>query len=77
MNSIDLKTKLIEKINEIEDIEFLEAIKTILDTKTGDLYVLSDKQKESIEVSRRQIKGGKFFKNDEVFTELKEWIKKK
>lgn len=77
MSSIDLKTKLIEKINEIEDIEFLEAIKTILDTKSGNLYALSDKQKESIEVGRQQIKDGDFLKNDDVFTELKEWIKKK
>lgn len=77
MTSIDLKTKLIEIINEIEDIEFLEAIKTILDTKSGDYYALSDKQKENIEVGRQQIKDGNFFKNDDVFTELKEWIKKK
>lgn len=77
MTSIDLKTKLIEIINEIEDIEFLEAIKTILDTKSGNLYTLSDKQKESIEVGRQQIKNGDFLKNDEVFSELKELIKKK
>lgn len=77
MTSIDLKTKLIEMINGIEDIEFLEAIKTILDTKSENLYTLSDKHKESIEVGRQQIKDGNFLKNDEVFSELKEWIKKK
>jgi len=77
MTYIDLKAKLIEMINEIEDIEFLEAIKTILDTKSGDLYALSDKQKENIELDRQQIKDGYLLKNDEVFTELKEWIKKK
>ena len=77
MTSIDLKNKLIEIINEIEDVEFLEAIKTILDTKSGNLYALSDKQKESIELGRQQIKDGHLLKNDEVFTELKEWIKKK
>jgi len=77
MTSIDLKAKLIEIINQIEDVELLEAIKTILDTKSENLYTLSDEQKESIEVSRQQIKNGNFLKNDEVFTELKEWIKKK
>jgi len=77
MTSIDLKTKLIEIINNIEDVEFLEAIKTILDSKSENLYALSDKQKESIEVGRQQIKTGDFLKNDEVFSELKEWIKKK
>jgi predicted transcriptional regulator len=77
MTSIDLKTKLIEIINEIEDIEFLEAIKTILDSKTAGHYALTDKQKENIEVGRQQIQNGNFLKNDEVFSELKEWIKKK
>ena len=77
MTSIDLKAKPIEIINQIEDVELLEAIKTILDTKSENLYTLSDEQKESIEVSRQQIKNGNFLKNDEVFTELKEWIKKK
>lgn len=74
---IDLKNKLIEIINKIEGIEVLEAIKTILDAKSGNLYALSDKQKESIEAGRQQIKDGDFLKNDEVIIELKEWIKKK
>jgi predicted transcriptional regulator len=77
MTSIDLKTKLIEIINEIDDVEFLEAIKTILDTRSGNQYTLSDKQKEGIEEGRQQIKEGNFLKNSDVFSELNEWIKKK
>ncbi|MFN6945722.1 MAG: hypothetical protein ACK4ND_12315 [Cytophagaceae bacterium] len=77
MKSTDLKTKLIERINEIEDLEFLEAIKTILDSKTVEQYFLSDQQKESIEISRQQIKNGDFLKNEEVFSDLKELLKKK
>jgi hypothetical protein len=77
MKSSDLKTKLIERINEIEDLEFLEAIKTILDSKTAEPFPLSDQQKESIEISRQQIKNGDFLKNNEVFSDLKEWLKKK
>lgn len=77
MRSKDLKTKLIERINEIEDVEFLEAIKIILDAKTAEPYPLSVAQKESIEISRKQIKNGDFLKNEEVFSDLKEWLKKK
>jgi hypothetical protein len=76
MSSIDLKIRLMEQINKIEDIEFLEAIKTILDSKTEELYTLSQEQKESIDTSRQQIINGNFLKNEDVFTELKEWIKK-
>lgn len=77
MSPIDLKIKLIEKINEIEDIEFLEAIHTLLDQKTGEHLVLSLNQKESIEISKQQIKEGHFLKSEDVFAELKEWIKRK
>lgn len=77
MKSTELKTQLIERINEIEDVEFLEAIKTILESKTATPYMLSESQKERIEMSREQIKNGDFLKNEEVFFELNEWLKKK
>lgn len=77
MTTIDLKNQLIEKINSIEDVKFLTAIKTIIDSRASELYVLSEEQKEGIAVGKQQIKDGNFFKNEDVFTELKEWIKNK
>ena len=43
MTAIELKTILIHKISEINDISFLKAIKTILDSKTvaGVLHLTS------------------------------------
>lgn len=75
MSTTELKNILIERINEIEDPEFLSAIKTILDAKTSELFPLSKEQKKRIEEGRRQIEDGKYITNDEVLTELKKWIK--
>lgn len=39
MNTIQLKQELIHKISSDEDIEFLKAIKTILDYKEKDTFI--------------------------------------
>ncbi len=72
MGSKEIKARLIERINEIEDLELLKALKIILDTKTAELFPLSNAQKESIEIGRKQIRNGEFWKNEEVFSDLKE-----
>jgi hypothetical protein len=77
MKTTELKKNLIARINEIEDLELLQAITTILDKKSDQFFPLSGQQKLSIEKSRQQIKGGDFLKNEEVFSGLKAWLKKK
>ena len=48
MKALQLKQELIQKISIIEDIEFLNAIKTILDYKKKDpvIELTSDQEKE-------------------------------
>jgi len=39
MNTIELKQELIHRISRIEDIDFLNALKTILDYKIKDAFI--------------------------------------
>ena len=76
MTMLELKSILIHRISEINDIRFLEAIKTILDGKAGDsVIVLTDEQKQEIIQSRKEIKEGLFISNEELDNEIQAWLK--
>jgi len=76
MTMLELKNILIHRISEINDIRFLEAIKTILDEKAEDsVIVLSDEQKQEIIQSRKEIKEGLFISNEELDKEIQAWLK--
>jgi hypothetical protein len=76
MTMLELKSILIHRISEINDIRFLEAIKTILDEKAEDsVIVLTDEQKQEIIQSRKEIKEGLFISNEELDKEVQAWLK--
>jgi len=76
MTMLELKSILIHRISEINDIRFLEAIKTILDGKAEDsIIVLTDEQKQEIIQSRKEIKEGLFISNEELDKEIQAWLK--
>ncbi len=53
---MELKSILVHRISEINDVRFLEAIKTILDEKVEDsILELTDDQKKEIAESKKQI----------------------
>jgi len=75
--SAQIKNSLISRIKASSDLNFLKALQTIFDTSEQELYQLSDEQKEAIEIGRSQIKNGQFYSNDQVMSEMKEWLSKK
>lgn len=72
-----IKTGLIDSIRQINDVDFLMAIQTILDSSDKNLYKLSAGQKRSIDISREQIRKGKFRNSEAVLSEVKRWLKNK
>lgn len=72
MTTLDLKKHLILRISEIEDLAFLEAIKTILDSKSQILHLTSE-QREEIKQSQEQINQGVFFTQDQLDEEFERW----
>ncbi|MDA3906458.1 MAG: hypothetical protein PF484_10315 [Bacteroidales bacterium] len=59
MNTIQLKQELIQRISRIEDIDFLKAIKTILDYKKKETIIelTADQEKELLFASKEGKKG--------------------
>ncbi|MBE8727498.1 hypothetical protein [Flavobacterium hungaricum] len=72
-----IKKNLISRIKDSTDLDFLKALQTIFDSSEQELYGLSSDQKMAIERSRKEIESGNFHKNDEVISEMREWLKKK
>ena len=78
MTMIELKNILIHRISEINDVRFLEAIKTILDGKAEDtILTLTPDQKKEIRDSQKEVKAGQFIANDELDTEIQQWLSEK
>lgn len=71
-----IKKNLISRIKDSEDLNFLNALQTIFDSSEQALYQLSADQQSSIETGRNEIKEETFQNNDEVISEMREWLKK-
>jgi len=78
MTMLELKNILFHRISEINDIRFLEAIKTILDEKAEDrIQKLTKEQKREIRASQEEIKRGLFITNDDLDNEIQVWLSAK
>ena len=75
MNTIQLKQELIHRISRIEDIEFLNAIKTILDYKTKEPFIelTADQEKELLFASKEG-KKGQVISQSEMDQKVEKWL---
>ena len=75
MTAIELKTLLIHKISEINDVSFLKALKTILDSKTeSGVIQLTREQLNDIMDSKKEIENGLFIENNILDKEVRQWL---
>ena len=75
MRAIELKKMLIHRIAEINDEPFLNAIKTILDSKTQNQVLnLTDQQQHEISLSKSDIEQGMFIQQAELDKEFNKWL---
>ncbi|MEI7677005.1 MAG: hypothetical protein WCJ03_09510 [Bacteroidales bacterium] len=78
MTTIELKSSLMHQIAEINDIGFLKALKTIVDTKVeSQILILTEEQKAEILKSQTEVAEGQFAYHNDVTKELEEWLKGK
>jgi len=78
MTAIELKTILIHRISEINDISFLQAIKTILDSKTETgVLKLSTERLNEIMASKKEIEQSLFIEKDELEKDFTKWVNAK
>jgi uncharacterized protein YktA (UPF0223 family) len=74
MTTIELKKLLIHRITEINDVSFLKAVKTILDTKTDtEVLMLTPEQRREIMESKKEIEQGLFIEHESLDKEVARW----
>jgi hypothetical protein len=75
MTSLELKKLLIHRIAEINDVSFLNAIKTILDSKTQNkILSLTQEQRFEIIESKKGIEKGLYIEQLELDKEVEKWL---
>lgn len=75
MKAIELKKLLIHRIEEIDDEAFLNAIKTILDSKSQSQTLnLSNQQRNEIVESKKQISEGLYIDQTQMDIEFEKWL---
>jgi hypothetical protein len=78
MSTLELKHIITEYISNIEDISFLNELKTIIESKVSEnIYILSDYQKKQIELSRQELKNGQTITHEDLQKEIDQWLSTK
>jgi hypothetical protein len=79
MSTIELRKRLIEKIQKTQDDRILEEAFRLLELETNEdieIYKLNDDQKKAISEARQQIKNGQFLTEEQANKEIDEWLDK-
>jgi hypothetical protein len=76
MTIAEKKASLIEKVNNIEDVELLKYLLDIIEAGNEDIHILSPKESAAIEEGIGQIENGQWITNEEANKRADEWLKK-
>ncbi len=78
MSTTELNDIITEHLSQIEDESFLNAIKTIIESKISEeIYILSDDEKNRISIARKDLKERKTISHEDVQNELNLWLNSK
>jgi hypothetical protein len=78
MSTIELRHVITEYLTHIDDVSFLNAIKTIIESKVSEgVYRLSDIQRKRIEAGREQLTKGQTIPDDTLKLEIDQWLSTK
>ena len=78
MSTIELRNAIAGYLSLIDDASFLNAIKTIVESKISEgTYKLSDFQKKRIEEGHQQFKKGQTISDDLLKQEVDQWLNTK
>jgi hypothetical protein len=78
MTTIELRSKVINKIIHLDDESLLTEIYKLLDAKfdDSDVYQLSDLHRQVVEEAKDQISRGEYLTNEQSDNEIDEWLNK-
>ncbi len=78
MSAIELRRRLIDKIQKTENEDLLAEAYRLLELETEDIemYKLNDDQRKAISEARQQINSGQFLTDEQSNKEIDEWLSK-
>lgn len=78
MTRVELKNKVIGRINQIENDDLLAEVYRLLETgdEKFEIYKLSDQQEKAIDEAEEQIKKGEYISNKQANKDIDEWLNK-
>jgi len=78
MTVVELKEKLIEKINGLDDEGKLERIAFMIDieAKLGDIYEMSPDESEAVKEGLDDLDNGRWISNEEANKRADQWLRK-
>jgi len=78
MSTVELRKRLIDKIQRTDNAVLLEEASRLLDLETENIetYNLSDEQRKAVHEGRRQIGEGKHLTDEQANKETDEWLNK-
>jgi len=78
MSTIELRRRLIDKIQKTENEDLLAEAYRLLELETEDfeIYKLNDDQSKAIIEARQQINSGQFLTDEQSNKEIDEWLSK-
>ena len=78
MSTVELRHIITEHLSHIDDASFLNAIKTIVESKASEgEYKLSEFQKERIDVARNELMQKKTISHKDLQKEIDQWLNTK
>lgn len=78
MSTVELRHIITEKLSQIEDESFLNAIKTIIESKiSGGVYELSDYQKKRVSIAREELQTYQTISHEDLQKEVDQWLNEK
>lgn len=78
MSTVELRKRLIDKIEKTEDKRILEELFRLLEIETEDIeiYKLNEGQLMAVNEAKEQIKTGQFLTDEQANKDIDEWLKK-
>lgn len=78
MTVVELKEKLIEKINSTDDEQLLEHISNIIEFEHNSdaIHIMSPGEIEAVNEGLEQVKNGQCISDEEAHRQFEEWLKK-
>ena len=78
MTVIELKERLINKINQTKNNEILKEMYRLIENEESDnaIYILSEEQSLAVEEARKQFEKGQVIDNKNANQEINKWLGK-